>query len=236
MGNLNPKILEILKGKTGMSEQSIRNAVSTLKNTKCPKATQNAAAQLFAQSRGFSVAGKLTKKDRLTLPNSIEIEKPIKIKQANKKSPKKKIIELIKFETTDYFIKEHIKEVNKTYTHGCYTSSFILCRKVFENLLIGIIRKKYSGTSKSERELYWDFDRNRFLDFSVILKNLHKKAADFGPEAGLVKRTAQKASQFKDDANDKTHSKYHIVKNKKEIDDKDPQEIIELINKLDLSI
>ncbi|MEN7982356.1 MAG: hypothetical protein ABFQ65_02830 [Nanoarchaeota archaeon] len=236
MGNLNPKILEILKAKTGMGEQSIRNAVSTLKNTKCPKATQNAAAQLFAQSRGFSIASKLKKEDRLTLPNSIEIEKPTKIKQVNKKSLKKKIVELIKLETADYFIKEHIKEINKTYTHGCYTSSFILCRKVFENLLIGIIRKKYPGKSKAERELYWDFGRNRFLDFNVILKNLQNKATDFGPEAELVKRAVSKASQFKDDANDKTHSKYHIVKKKKEIDDKDPQEVVELINKLDSSI
>ena len=142
MSKINLGILEVLTKKTKMSKQSVRNAVSTLKNTKCPRATQNAAAQLFAQSRGFSVAGKLTKEDRLTLPNSIEIEKPIKIKQIGKKSPKKKIVELIRFETSDYFIKEHIKEINKTYTHGCYTSSFILCRKVFENLLIGIIRKK----------------------------------------------------------------------------------------------
>ena len=70
----------------------------------------------------------------------------------------------------------------------------------------------------------------------MILKNLNNKARDFGPEAELVTRTAQKAGQFKNDANNKTHSKYHIVKNKKELDDKEPQEVIELIKKLDASI
>ncbi|MDO8622902.1 MAG: hypothetical protein Q7R52_01545 [archaeon] len=232
MSKLNPQILETIINKTKMSEQAVRNAVSKFKNSKCPKATQNAAAQLFAQSRGFSVAKKLKEEDRATLPSNIEFEKPLRIKKVNERSKSKKIMELIKFESGDYFINEHIKEINRAYTFGCYTSSFILCRKVFENLLIEIIRKKYPGKSQQERELYWDFKKNRFLDFSIILNNLDKKATDFGPESKLVKRTVQKASQFKDDANDKTHSLYHIVKNKKELEDKQPQEVIELIKKL----
>lgn len=232
MSKLNPIILLKLKEKTGMSEQAIRNAVSNFKNNKCPKSTQNAAAQLFAKSRGLSVAKYLKKEDRDTLPSSIEFEKPIKIKKSKSKLRKKKIIELVKFETADYFLKKHLEEINRTYTFHCYTSSYILCRKVIENLLIEILRKKYPSKNKGHKELYFDISRGRFLDLKYILKNLSEKSKEFGSEKELVERLIKKAEEFKEDANNKTHSLYHIVTNKKELDEKNPQEILEYIKAL----
>ena len=44
------------------------------------------------------------------------------------------------------------------------------------------------------------------------------------------------ALQFKDDANDKAHSWYHIVKSRKELDDTNFQDIIEMIVRLEKSI
>jgi len=231
MRNIDENILKKLKERTKMSEQTIRNCVSTIKKTKCPKATQNAAAQLFAQERGFSVYRSLKKEDKDTLPSTMEIERPIKL-TSKSKSPEKKIITFIGFKTTDPFLLAHLEEINRAYTFRCYTCVFIMCRKVIENLLIEILRKKYPGHSKQERELYYDFDKSRFLDLRVIIKNLDEKAIDFGPEKDLVKFICKKAEKFKEDANNKTHSLYHIVKDKKEIDERDSQMILDLISTL----
>ncbi len=229
MSRLNPEILKIIKKKTGMGEQAIRNAISTLKNTKFPRTTQNAAAQLFAQIRGFSVAQKLKTEDRNTLPN-IELEKPVKILRKENKSPqKKKIIEFVTYTTQNKFLRAHLDEINRCYTHNCYTASFILIRKVIENLITEMIKKKFPNNTKQEKELYLDLAEGRTHDLSILIKNLRNKASAFDPqEKKLVLRILQLSEQFKDDANDKTHSLYHIS-NKTELDNKNPQMIFDLI-------
>jgi len=46
------------------------------------------------------------------------------------------MIEIAKYDANDKLLKTHLEEINKTYTFGCYTATFILCRKVLENLII----------------------------------------------------------------------------------------------------
>jgi len=81
-------------------------------------------------------------------------------------------------------------------------------------------------------EIYYDVDQRRTKDFSVILKNFNKKSFSFAPDDTLVKRIVTLCKEFKDDANDKTHSWYHLVSKKKELDDKNPQYILDLIEQL----
>jgi len=224
------KLFEITKGE--MTERSIRTALSRIR-MEHPSLTLNAAAQVFARKRNSSVARWLTPKDRETL-ETLKIEK-VKIPKT-KARQRKKIIKIASYETDDKLLKAHIKEINKAYTYGCYTAVFVLCRKVLENLIVHhILRKKYPENSEQHRSKYFDYNRNRNLDFNKLLANLRDSSKDFGPEKDLVKRICQLSTSFKEDANEMAHSLYHIA-TKKEIDDIRFQHILDLIKKLEKTL
>jgi len=226
---LDPDIVRFLSRKTGLAEATVKKDVYLLRRN-YPTSTLNAVAQLYAVSKGLTIFRKLSKEDKATLPN-IEVEKEktrIKEKRPQKKEKDEIIITYV---SDDYFIKGHIKEINKAYTKGCYTSVHILIRKVIENLIREILVKYFPPTSKANKELYFDIDRRRFKDFGVVLKNLHNKRHSFEPDK-IIERLCQKTKKFKDDANDATHSWYYLIERKREIDDLNSQSIIELINKL----
>lgn len=145
----------------------------------------------------------------------------------------KKIVEIIDYGTNDHFKKGHIAELNKAYTHGCYTSVFILARKIVESLVIDILKAQFPENKKENKELYFDTNQGRFKDFDVILKNLKGKKGDFGSENKAVDRLYGLAKSLKDDANDKTHSWYHLVEKRQEIDNLNLKAIIEIIKKLE---
>lgn len=144
----------------------------------------------------------------------------------------KKIIPLVDYNTNDHFIKGHIHELNKAYTYGCNTSAFILARKIVENLIIDILKKKYP----SKIDLYFDKNQTRLKDFGVILTNLKNKKNDFGTENKAVERLYGLSNALKANTNDKTHSWYHLVENKIEIDNLNLKAIIEIIKKLEQTV
>jgi len=221
------KLKEKTEGK--ISEQAIRNELSKIRREN-PYLTLNAAAEIFAKKRGFNIARYLRDKDRETL-KAVKIEK-VKIPSLRAKRPKK-IIEIANYDTDNKLLKAHLNEINKTYTYGCYTACFVLCRKVLENLVIHhILKKKYPRNTRQHREKYFDFDRRRFLNVEKLLKNLSDHSGDFGPENKLVERIVELAGGFKETANEMTHSLYHIA-TKKEIDNKNFQHILDLIKKLE---
>lgn len=144
-----------------------------------------------------------------------------------------RIIELVKYDTADHFIKGHIDEMNRAYTFKCYTSVFILARKIVENLIIDILKKKFPEKGRANKELYFDTNQKRLKDFEDILKNLRGKKNDFGSENKAVERLCDLAGKLKENANNKTHSWYHLVEKKKEVDDLNLNTIFELIKKLE---
>lgn len=227
---LNPKIMKKLISKMkGTSKGSIRSRLSQIKAKY--NVTLNAAAQIYARNKDFSVMRYLTKED-------IDSLRPIEFRRVvvtSKPLKKEKIVEIVKFPTDNGLLKAHIDEINRTYTHICYTSTFILCRKVLENLIIQILRRKYPEKKKAHRQKYFDFNRGRFLDFGILLKNLRGSSKDFGPEKRLVERICKMASEFKETADEMTHSLYHVA-NKKEIDEKNFQQILDLIQLLEKRI
>jgi hypothetical protein len=228
MSRLNVKILDHLSKKLDLKENSIRQYISGIK-VKYPELTQNAAAHFFALSRRETVRRMLTKEDKKTLRGT-EIIKPERIKVKQIKENKNKVIEFFKYNTDNEFLRGHINEIDKAYTATCYTCVFILCRKVIENLIIAILEKKFPR----ERVLYWDNARERYLDFSIILNNLYNKRLEFNPsKIGAIERLKQLAKPFKKDCNNKTHSLFHLVKRKKEIDDIGINEILGLIKILE---
>jgi hypothetical protein len=229
---LDPKIREKLtkwaRTKGHISESSIRPALSEIRR-KNPRLTLNAAAEVFARQHDFTVAANLKDKDRESM-SGLQIQK-VMIRQTSKQV--KPIIKLATYQTEDGLLKAHLDEINRAYTYHCYTAAFILCRKVLENLITHhILRRKYPEPSKEHREKYFDFGRRRFLDFDRLLTNLGKSSGDFGSENKLVKRIVEKSSQFKETANEMTHSLYHIA-TKKEIDDTDFQSLLDLIQELE---
>lgn len=229
---LNPKIIDIIKKKTDLAEATIRKNISILR-ADYPQCTINAVAQLYARSKGFSVMQKLSPEDKATMPHNEVIKPKVKIERKTSKK-KENIISLITYDTTDYFINGHIKEVNRAYTKGCYTSASILARKIIENLVIDILRNKFPPVSKENKELYYDIHRKRYLDFSIVLKNIYDKRNDFGiTKAQIIERLYDKALKFKGIANDKTHSWYHLIKNQSELNDIEIQYIIELIKQIE---
>ena len=96
-------------------------------------------------------------------------------------------------------------------------------------MIIGILKAKYPA----DRVLYFDTAKNRNLDFSVVLDNLFQKRNEFDSDKKeAIERLHQKLKPFKNDANDKVHSLYHIVENPKEVDDWNLDTIIALIEEI----
>lgn len=136
--------------------------------------------------------------------------KPVLIKVPASK--RKKVIEIVQYETNNRFFKAHIDEINKAYTYGCYTAYFILMIKVLENFLVEILRKKYPENKKEHKEKYFNFNKGRYHDFNVLLSNLRKSSKEFGSEKKLIETFCNRASEFKETANDMAHSIYQVAR------------------------
>ena len=227
---LNPKIVSELAKYTGLEESTCRKKIFKNKSNN-PFLTSNASAHVIAKTYKKSLLRMLDDEDRASLRGlskpliaSPNIENKTPKLKSRKKTIKKK--PKILYQSDDYFINAHIEETTKAYYAKCYTSFFILTRKVIENLLIGILRKKFP----SEPDLVLNTSSTRYHDFSVILKNLFDKRATFSHEGmKAIERINQLVIPFKKDANNKAHSWFHIVTSANEINKWQLDVIIELI-------
>jgi hypothetical protein len=220
---LNSKILEILlKIYSERNKNSIQARLSQISNKE--GVSLATAAEIMARQKNRTVGRYLENGDKdYFKKNNIKIDRVKKYQKNNKE----KIIHFVNYETNNFFLKGHVEEINKCYTAGCYTASFILIRKVVENLITEIIKRKFpEGKDKS---LYLNFSTGHVRDLSEIIKTLKEKSNSFAPdEKKLIQRILDLSDKFKNNANDKTHSLYHICK-KKELDDASPQLILDLI-------
>ena len=224
---LNPKILFKLEYiYSDRKKGSLQARLSQISNKQ--GITLGAAAEVMAKQRKRTVNSLLDEEDRKCLRNtSIKIIE-IKNNSNSKKSIKIKIF--VSYETKNKFLKAHIDEINRCYNAQGYTASFILIRKIIENLITEIIKKKFPKKTKENKELYLNFSTGHIRDLSEIIRNLKERLSDFDPdEKKLIQKILSLSENFKNDANDKTHSLYHLAK-KKELDDADPQQILDLIS------
>lgn len=229
MKNLRPEILNILSKKLPLKKGTIRKEVSML-SRQFPQATSNARAQILALRFGSSILQKLDREDKATLPSGeAKIYKP-EIIRTKKILGKQK--SYFSYSTNDFFVKGHINELNRAFGSSCYTCVFILARKIIENLIIAILRKKFP----SDQDLYWNKAEGRHNDFSIVLDNLYMKREKFGIDKQIVERLYGLAKPFKKDGNNKTHSLYHLVKEKNEVKNSNIQFILNLIVKLEASM
>jgi len=228
---LNPEILEILGKRTGKAIPTLRSEISRIRQT-YPTLTSNAAAHLVAQKNNTSVLQKLDTDDRESLKGisitskenaPAEVKVAPRVKNTLDKRPSTPIIN---YDSEDYFVKEHIKELSRAYYSKCYTAVFVLFRKIIENLIIDILKAKFP----SKFDLIYNSALHRYHDFSVVLENLYKERTAFTHDGKTaIERLHQLINPFKKNANDKTHSWFHIVKSPSEIDNLQLQSIVELI-------
>jgi hypothetical protein len=227
---LKKEIREHLKKTLGMTKGSISASISQIKYD-YPQLTPAAAAQVLARRKHKSIMRLLNDEDKKTLATVSSVATTIKsviVRTSGGKGGKRVLPKpILVFPSADRFIERHITEINGTYHANCYTATFVLCRKVIENLIAQILKKKFPGTKS--RVLYEDNKSRRSLDFSVVLDNFYKSRTKFSISASsAIERIKQKATPFKNDANDKAHSLFHIA-SQKEIEDANVQEIFDLI-------
>lgn len=228
---LNPEILEILSKRTGKGIPTLRVEISRLRQ-KHPTLTSNAVAHLIAQQHNTSVLQKLDVGDKESLKGvsiSGKENTPAEIKVISRKKDtqdKKRLTPIINYKSEDYFVNEHIKELSRAYYSKCFTAVFVLFRKIIENLIIDILKVKFP----SRFDLIYNSALHRYQDFSVVLDNLYNERNAFTHDGKTaIERLAQLVKPFKKDANDKTHSWFHIVKSPTEVDNLQLQSIIELL-------
>ena len=106
--------------------------------------------------------------------------------------------------TPDDFYKKLIDEINRAYAYQMPMALSVTIRKLLENLVIDILRKKY-GTA--DLALYYDPSRRRFNDFSVLLRNLDAKKDDFHYITSSLDRSfINNLNQYKITGNSGAHS------------------------------
>ena len=76
----------------------------------------------------------------------------------------------------DEFYKRLIEEVNLCFGVKAYSSTMVMIRKLFENLVKDLLRKQF-GLDSNKTHLYWKKDY--FIGFNELILNLKKNIAEF---------------------------------------------------------
>lgn len=181
------KIKHVLKDLYEKNDQNGIFAVvsSLVQSHKLNDAQISSLAQLIAPLGLTMEDGSLIRSDK----NSIVHEKYIDLKEE---------------ELPDSFYYDLVIDINKCYSFGVYSAVRILNRKLLENLLIDLLRKKIGMT---EIDLFYDTGKRRFHDFKILLKNVGAKLDDFKPiSAALDSRLLKNIDQFRGSANSSAHT------------------------------
>ena len=181
------------------------------------------------------------RKDIRKIEDLIKIEdhiknmlKNIKSKETDPELPEKveKKEKFITLNHPDYFYQELASEINACYAAGAYTSVLILSRKLIENLLIDVLRKKYGDEAKKDVEMYYRTDSGRFHDFNTLLRHLNKQKVDFEVDEEILKEFFKLVRPFRKSANKKAHSIVHVIGKKEELKEFEVQKLASLLVRL----
>jgi len=104
----------------------------------------------------------------------------------------------------DDFYKELIDQINACYQQELYVAAQIMIRKLLENCLIDILRKRY-GMSKAK--MFYDASRGRFHDFSLLLETAEKSIKDFAHvKDSFDENTVKRINSFREQGNSSAHN------------------------------
>jgi hypothetical protein len=142
---------------------------------------------------------------------------------------KRKLPTLLSIEFNDFFYDSLKDEINKTYKFGLFTSTMFLSRKLLENIVIEILRIKYPPNASGNLELY--YGRERFHDFTILLKNLEGKKDEFGIDKDIISEFISSVQPFRPRANSNAHS-IIVTSNEDDVLKHDIQKMTALLLKL----
>lgn len=121
---------------------------------------------------------------------------------------------------------ENLKnEINRAYSYGLFTSALVLSRKLVENLLVDILRKKYPVVNNG-LDVYYITNKRRFKDFSTLIDELESRKADFTPDMSVVETILKFIKPIRETSNSGAHS-LTFYSNKNEVDKLEIPELIE---------
>jgi hypothetical protein len=109
------------------------------------------------------------------------------------------------------------EEINILYDNNRCISVCLLLRKLFENLIIDILRKRYGA---KQINLFYNPSKGMFQSFSVLLDNLNTKIDDFKYiDPNFNEEMIKKIDFYREKGNSSAHSISADI-TKKEIDDR----------------
>jgi len=106
--------------------------------------------------------------------------------------------------TQERFYERLIEDINSTYQVKVYDATLVLTRKLFESLLIDILRGHYGN---QEIRVFFNPDTAQYLPFSVLIDNLEERIQDFRHYSlSLDEDFIDDLNGFRHDANESAHS------------------------------
>lgn len=127
----------------------------------------------------------------------------------------------------DPLYNELVDEINKSVTFDLPNAAYVLSRKLVENLIIDVLRKKFSN-SKEGVNLYYDTARRRFKDFSILINNLNDNKSQYLSEEKKIETIVALSERFKKNANSSAHSIFSLAK----IEELDRYKVPDLVKSL----
>jgi hypothetical protein len=103
----------------------------------------------------------------------------------------------------DEFYKALAQSINLAYKYGLYTATIILIRKMLENLLIDILRKKYG---MKDLDLFFDRQHGRFKMFNELIRNFEKRLQDFRYIEPRIEEALTELKNMREECNAAAHS------------------------------
>lgn len=147
-----------------------------------------------------------------------EIQSSIKEKNFLEYTTPNNYLNISKF--PDDFYKDIIDLINRCYHFRVIPAVFILTRKLLENLIIDILRKKYGMQNTG---FFFDVDHSKFHSFNTLLQNFQRHSKDFKMiNPNLNKEFFKKLNHYRERGNSSAHS-LEIFVEKKVIDDEKDQ-------------
>lgn len=115
------------------------------------------------------------------------------------------------------FFRELINEINIAYSYQLYTSAYVCLRKLFENLIIELLRREFGTT---ELSIYYWSEKGRFHHFSKLIENFESRVSDFRPHtSSFDQHFFDFLKNFREVADSNAHS-IDIYTDSKDFEDK----------------
>jgi hypothetical protein len=117
--------------------------------------------------------------------------------------------------TTDFpekYYVDLVSEINNAFRVRLFTATMILVRKLFENLIIDLLRHRF-GMQPPNLEIFYSEKNHRFHNLSTLIQNLGKRIDDFGPytDAWQRDKDQEKFMKFLKDVKEEGDAKAHSL-------------------------